>query len=141
MRVRNGIYKGDLGQVLEVDLTANKATVRFVPRLDYVHISQRQAKFAGEDIEVSRSRKMRPAARPFSKEEARESGVGDIEERHNEVGGFDVLIHVGSAVVARIRNGYHLKECSLKSLRVEKNPLLDEIQRFNQVTDESPLLN
>jgi len=133
VRVRSGPYKGDLGRVLDLDAARGRATVTLVPRLDYAHISRRQARAAGEEVEADPgARRQRPAARPFNAEEAREHGMQDVEERHNEEGGLDLFIHVGSTPYARLRGGYLLKEFSLKMVRLEKNPLLDEIQRFHQ---------
>lgn len=41
VRVRTGLYKDDLAKVVDVDFAAQKATIRLLPRLDFVAMANR----------------------------------------------------------------------------------------------------
>jgi hypothetical protein len=41
VRVRNGLYKGDLAQVVDVDHVRNQATLKLIPRIDLQEIARR----------------------------------------------------------------------------------------------------
>ena len=42
VRVKHGLYKGDLARVLDVDYSRDRATIQIVPRLDYAAMAKRQ---------------------------------------------------------------------------------------------------
>ncbi len=42
VRVKHGLYKGDLAKVLDVDYSRDRATIQIVPRLDYAAMAKRQ---------------------------------------------------------------------------------------------------
>ena len=42
VRVKHGLYKGDLAKVLDLDYSRDRATIQIVPRLDYAAMAKRQ---------------------------------------------------------------------------------------------------
>ncbi len=69
VRVKSGLYKGDLAKVVDVNPGEGKATIRLVPRLDLAAIANRRP----EDVRANfgKQPKVKPAARPFNPEEVR----------------------------------------------------------------------
>ena len=133
VRIRLGPYKGDLAQVMMVDRGRGRATVRMLPRLDYAHIAGRQRAAMARDTPPSTARgRARPPAQLFSTAEADSAEVVYAPGQRNPIdNGIDTLVTVGSTVVARIRDGYLLKDVSVKSLITDVSPSLDEMQRFD----------
>ncbi|GAB4821977.1 hypothetical protein N2152v2_009023 [Parachlorella kessleri] len=125
VRVKSGLYKGDLAKVVDVSPGEGKATIRLVPRLDLAAIANRKP----EDVRANfgKQPKVRPAARPFNPEEARNHKLDVIQQRDRSTG--EVFYLLGSQ---RFCEGYLQKVVALKSLQPEETlPPLDELQRYN----------
>lgn len=132
IRIRHGLYKGDLGRVLTVIANGGRAIVKLLPRLDYAALSQKKTL---EEVRASfgRQPKTRPAARPFNLEEAKSHGV-DLHQSTDSSTKEMVVVLNGSQ---RFSQGYLVKEMAIKSLIPEVGlPPLEELQRFNAAATE-----
>jgi len=122
VRMRTGAYKDDLARVAEIDEAVGQITVQLVPRLDYTAIA---AKAQSGGHAPKKQAAMRPAQRPFKREEA-EAATGLVVEG----GSVDETLHFNGM---KFRRGYLLKTCNMSSVLSEKvQPLFDELQTFNQ---------
>ena len=43
VRMRTGVYKGDLAQVVDVNYADNQCTVKLLPRIDYQHLADKES--------------------------------------------------------------------------------------------------
>ena len=142
MRLRSGLYKGDLARVVDLDPGAQRATVRIVPRLDYAGLAARRAEDGGRGgaggsaaggggaNNFGKAPKVRPPARAFNPEEARAQRLDVAQQRDR--GSGDVYYVLGGS--QRFLGGYLVKGVSTRGLaREEALPPLDELQRFNAV--------
>jgi len=125
VRIKNGAYKGDLAQVLDVVYSENHATVKMVPRLD---LSSLKEKMDGNKPPPTRTR---PPQRMFSKQEARDAGLGPIMQVNRLDRATGKLFDHLDAL--RFQGGYLVKQVSIASCAVEESPSFDELQRFHQV--------
>ena len=75
VRLKQGVYKGDLARVERVDLAQNRVQVRAVPRIDYNNI-----KTIGERARRARKGTGRPPQRAFDLEKLRSLGA-DMQEQ------------------------------------------------------------
>ena len=122
VRMRTGVYKGDLAQVIDVNYADNQCTVKLVPRIDYQHLADKEAGVKGKP-----KSQVRPPARPFSESEAKRFNLplekGRLDRAFHDV--VDILCGT-----TKIKDGYHLKTCSLATVKLSETPTLDELQRF-----------
>lgn len=72
VRAKAGLYKGDLAQVVDLDASGARATLRLVPRLDLAALSARRPEDARANF--GRAPRVRPAAKAFSPDEVCETG-------------------------------------------------------------------
>eukprot|EP00271_Cylindrocystis_brebissonii_P022165 TRINITY_DN8372_c1_g1_i1.p1 TRINITY_DN8372_c1_g1~~TRINITY_DN8372_c1_g1_i1.p1 ORF type:complete len:907 (-),score=231.98 TRINITY_DN8372_c1_g1_i1:513-3233(-) len=125
VRIKIGLYKGDLAQVVDVDNVKQQATVKLVPRVDLAALEAKQAE---NKPDVPIKKKQRPPARFFSVDEAKSHGLKMNEVRDKETNEF-VYVLEGM----RFKDSYFWKTVSLKSL--DKSgivPTLDELQNFQK---------
>ena len=133
IRMRAGVYKGDLGRVLALSVDENTTVVRLVPRLDYtaLHEGRASAKPVADpnaDPSAPKKRAPRPPARLFSHADAQLHGV-TVEERRDKTGLLGTYLLVGSQL--RIKDGYLVRNSALSSCRHEPAPPFDELQKFS----------
>jgi transcription elongation factor SPT5 len=114
VRMRAGVYKGDLARVISVSSTDHAAVVRLVPRIDYAAMAsaaerrvapkeaggERGAPFGGAN-----GKKARPPARLFSGAEASIHGLS-VEEKRDRSGLLDTFELV--AGVHKFKDGYFI---------------------------------
>ena len=123
VRMRTGVYKGDLAQVTDVNYADNQCTVKLVPRIDYQHLADKESGAAKGKAKSQ----VRPPARLFSEGEAKRLNLTF------EKGRFDRAINDYVDVLCgttKIRDGYHMKTCSLATVKLADTPTLDELQKF-----------
>jgi transcription elongation factor SPT5 len=126
VRLRTGLYKGDLARVTDVDASGGRATVKLVPRLDLAAMAARRPEDARANF--GKAPKVRPPARAFNPEEARGARLDVSQQRDRATG--ELFWSLGGA--QRFAGGYLVKGVSLKSVVPETSlPPLDELQRFN----------
>ncbi|EFJ05389.1 hypothetical protein SELMODRAFT_449156 [Selaginella moellendorffii] len=127
VRVKTGLYKGDLARVLDVDHVRQRARIKLVPR---VEIQELVAKLEGKEIPKSKGFSVRPPQR-FVMQELREMKV-HIERRRDARGD-----HYEQVANMQFMDGYLIKNVSLKTLNaVDVMPSLDELQSFQKPGDD-----
>ena len=130
VRLRAGVYKGDLARVLSVSTADNAAVVRLVPRFDLAALAAAEARRGrGDPADKAdkAARKARPPQRLFSAAEANIHGL-PVEERRDRSGLLDTFELL--AGVHKFKDGYYIRSVALSSCRPEPQPPFDELQRF-----------
>ena len=125
VRMRGGVYKGDLARVVDANYADNQCTVKLVPRFDYAHLQAKE-----EGTAAGRAKKdgaMRPPARLFTEAEARKHNLTFERGRQDRRMGDVVDLLCGQH---KLKDGYHVKTVSFVSCRLAEAPPLDELQRY-----------
>ncbi|XP_058110427.1 protein RNA-directed DNA methylation 3-like isoform X2 [Magnolia sinica] len=127
VRVKFGVYKGDLAQVVAVDDARKRATIKLIPRIDLQAMAQK----LGSGIPVKQAAV--PTPRLISSREL-EDFQAHIQYRQDRQTGETFQILDG----LMLKNGYLYKKVSIGSLgcwQVQPSP--DEIQKFEVSGDTS----
>ncbi|KAG2661873.1 hypothetical protein PVAP13_1KG111593 [Panicum virgatum] len=127
VRMKLGVYKGDLAKVVDVDNVRQKVTVKLIPRIDLQALAN---KLVGNEVAKKKSFVTPP--RFFSVDEARELHIR-VDRRRNRDSGeyFDV---VGSFM---FKDGFLYKTFSMKSIRTQNiQPSFDELEKFKRPGDD-----
>jgi transcription elongation factor SPT5 len=125
VRMRGGVYKGDLARVVDANYADNQCTVKLVPRFDYAHLQAKE-----EGAAAGRAKKdgaMRPPARLFTEAEARKHNLTFERGRQDRRMGDVVDMLCGQY---KLKDGYHVKTISFVSCKLAEAPALDELQRY-----------
>ncbi|OII73383.1 SPT5-like transcription initiation factor [Cryptosporidium ubiquitum] len=129
VRVRSGIYGGDLAQIYEVDEHEANVILRLVPRLDIPALIRKSQN--SQDVTFSKSR-IRPPAKLFDRDKV------------ESLGGVVELTHLRGTVkfanqLFEQEKGYLLKKMKANRLVVGDavQPTIEEIKRFFGVSDLS----
>lgn len=64
VRMRRWPHQGDPAKVLDVELASQRAEIKFVPRLDYMEMSQRMTSSLGEDGQRKKQTKKIAGVKP-----------------------------------------------------------------------------
>ena len=64
VRMRRWPYQGDPAKVLDVESATQRAEIKFVPRLDYMEMSQRMTASLGEDGQRKKQTKKLAGVKP-----------------------------------------------------------------------------
>eukprot|EP00898_Chlorokybus_atmophyticus_P002859 jgi/Chlat1/3574/Chrsp234S03564 len=121
IRIRNGTYKGDLGQVLDVDYVRQRCTVKLVPRLDFAAIAAK-----ADDKDYANRKRPRPPQRLFNAQDAKDLGLPLDRRRDNITGDYHEIF-----ANQRFNKGYVIKIVSLKSCNTKDiSPTYEELQKF-----------
>lgn len=128
VRMKSGLYKGDLARVEFVDVNDGRASVKLVPRLDLAVMAARKAAKARGGEVPKRANKSRPLPKPFIPEEARAFNLDIMQQRDRYSGEMQYVLGNNQ----RFSGGYLVKSVALKTISVETSaPPLDELQRFD----------
>ena len=128
VRMKSGVYKGDLARIDYVDVNEGRVNVRLVPRLDMAALAAKKAAKRGAQGQKRASANQRPLPKPFIPEEARVYNLDVIQQR-DRVTGEMVYVLGGSQT---FREGYLVKRVAMKTVTlVTSAPPLDELQRFD----------
>lgn len=131
VRMKSGLYKGDLGKVEYIDTNEGRAMVKLVPRLDLAGLAAKRAASSRGDAVSKRTNKSRPLAKPFIPEEARAFNLDVMQQRDRITGEMQYVLNNSQ----RFSGGYLIKPAALKTLNVETSaPPLDELQRFDSAS-------
>ncbi|KAH7648577.1 spt5-like transcription initiation [Cryptosporidium bovis] len=129
VRVKSGLYKGDLAQVYEVDEHESEVIIRLVPRLDIQLMIRKSQNIRDETFSKS---KIRPQARLFDR------------DKIESLGGIVELTHIRGTVkfanqLFEFEKGYLLKKMKSNRLIVGDlvHPSIDEIKNFFGASDLS----
>ena len=128
VRMKSGLYKGDLARVEFVDVNDGRAIVKIVPRLDMAGMAAKKAAKSRGAEAPKRANKSRPLQKPFIPEEARNFNLDVIQQRDRMTGEMQYILNNSQ----RFIGGYLMKSVALKTVAVETSaPPLDELQRFD----------
>ncbi|KAM7253344.1 hypothetical protein ACFE04_025962 [Oxalis oulophora] len=117
VRMKLGIYKNDLAQVVNVDSVRQKVTVKLIPRVDLQ-----------EGRDVPKKKQFVPPPRYMNIDEARDLHIR-VERRRDQSTG-DYFESIAGML---FKDGFLYKAVSLKSLSVQNiNPTFDELEKFQQ---------
>ncbi|GER37717.1 transcription elongation factor SPT5 [Striga asiatica] len=129
VRVKTGMYQGDLAKVVIVDSGRQRAKVKLIPRIDMQALADKM-----EGRQVPRNKSFIPPARLMNINEARALDI-HVERKRDQATG-DYFDKIGGLM---FKNGFLYKNFSLKSLVTDKvQPTFDEIEKFRrhgEVTD------
>ena len=126
VRIKRGMLKGDLAQVVELFDSGMKAVIKAVPRPDY-NGSYGIKTVAGNAVPTNKS-KLRPSQKLFDAEEVR-AVTGQLPERsrfHLDREMYDVFNN------EHFKDGFLFKEVNVATFlqSVDINPKLEELQMF-----------
>ncbi|PAN08467.1 hypothetical protein PAHAL_1G415200 [Panicum hallii] len=127
VRMKLGVYKGDLAKVVDVDNVRQRVTVKLIPRIDLQALANKL-----DGNEVAKKKSFVTPPKFFSVDEAREMHIR-VDRRRNRDSGeyFDV---VGSLM---FKDGFLYKTFSMKSIRTQNiQPSFDELEKFKRPCDD-----
>lgn len=132
VRVKRGLYKGDLAKVYYHEQITDMVTIQIIPRIDLQAWSKRLMKQdEDEDLESKkRKRKPRPPAKLFNPEEVRAlpGGENAVHEGRMARTGEEYYMFENN----RFRDGFVYKTVNVKSLQIDGiQPSLDELEKFS----------
>ncbi|GFP89849.1 putative transcription elongation factor spt5 homolog 1 [Phtheirospermum japonicum] len=123
VRVKIGIYKGDLAKVVQVDDVRQRVTVKLIPRVDLQALVNKL-----EGRQVPKKTAFTPPARFMNIDEVRDLHIR-VERKRDKVTGdyFDKIEGM------MFQDGFLYKTLSLKSLATQNvQPTFDELEKFRQ---------
>ncbi|XP_044952999.1 putative transcription elongation factor SPT5 homolog 1 isoform X2 [Hordeum vulgare subsp. vulgare] len=127
IRLKLGIYKGDLAKVVDVDDVLQKVTVKLIPRLDLQALTDKL-----KGLKVAKKKSFVPPPRLFSTDEAREMNIPVERRRDRDSGEYFEM--VGGL---KFEDGFLRKKVSIKSISTQNvTPSLDELEKFGRVGDD-----
>ncbi|XP_024365722.1 putative transcription elongation factor SPT5 homolog 1 [Physcomitrium patens] len=122
VRVKIGIYKGDLAKVVDVDHVRQRAQIKLIPRIDLQALA---AKLEGRD---DMKKRPRPAPRFISIQDVKDLRIPVERKRDGSTG--ELFDQFGGMM---FKDGYLYKYVSLKTIDAKGvEPSLDELQRFQK---------
>lgn len=133
VRVKRGLYAGDLAQVDEVESNGTDVVVRLVPRLDYGlgEDSNAPEDANGQKRKRAAFSKQRPPQRLFSESEAKKrhsrylQQMSGLSTKHWQYQGKEYM------------DGYLIESFRINNLQTENvNPNLEEVTRFVSNTED-----
>ncbi|VAI61315.1 unnamed protein product [Triticum turgidum subsp. durum] len=127
VRLKLGIYKGDLAKVVEVDDVCQKVTVKVIPRLDLQALTDKL-----KGLKVAKKKSFIPPPRLFSTDEAREMNIPVERRRDRDSGEYFEMVGA-----LKFEDGFLRKIVSIKSISTQNvKPSLDELEKFGRVGDD-----
>ncbi|CAM6125018.1 unnamed protein product [Calypogeia fissa] len=131
VRVKSGIYKGDLAKVVDVDHVRQRATIKLIPRIDLQVLA---AKLEGRDENVKG--RPRPLPRFINLQEVQDLRI-PVERKRDPNHAGEYFEFFGGM---QFKDGYLYKFVSLKS--IDSNgvvPSFDELQKFQKPSENGAL--
>ncbi|XP_051192570.1 putative transcription elongation factor SPT5 homolog 1 isoform X2 [Lolium perenne] len=132
VRIKLGIYKGDLAKVVDVDDVNQKAIVKVIPRIDLQALTDKLTKKLN-GLKVEKKKKsFVPPPRLFSVGEAREMNIPVERRRHRDSGEYFEVVDG-----LTFEDGFLRKTVSIKAISTHNvQPSLDELEKFRRVGDD-----
>jgi len=132
VRVKSGVYRGDVGQVYQLTDQNTNVTVKLVPRVDYTAISEQMRTGAKRRRPPTYSAADRPAATLFSEAELREKcgseAVKSLLQTQKHPRDHKMYHFLGTQ---RFRHGFTYKDMKFTGLYIDNiQPTADELDRF-----------
>ncbi|KAL1219260.1 putative transcription elongation factor SPT5 [Cardamine amara subsp. amara] len=130
VRMKLGIYKGDLAQVVDVDNVRRRVTVKLIPRIDLQVLANKL-----EGRETVKKKAFAPPPRFMNVDEARELHIR-VEHRRDQTTG-DYFESIDNML---FKNGFLYKKVSTKSIAAQNiTPTFDELERFKRPSENGEI--
>ncbi|CAG7880549.1 unnamed protein product [Brassica rapa] len=130
VRMKLGIYKGDLAQVVDVDDVRRRVTVKLIPRIDLQLLADKQ-----EGSVIVKKKAFVPPPRFMNVDEARELHIR-VERRRDRMTG-DYFENIGNML---FKDGFLYKKVSTKSIStLNVTPTFDELERFKKANENGEI--
>ncbi|CAH2059462.1 unnamed protein product [Thlaspi arvense] len=130
VRMKLGIYKGDLAQVVDVDNVRRRVTVKLIPRIDLQVLANKL-----EGIEIAKKKAFVPPPRFMNVDEARELHIR-VEHRRDRMTG-DYFENIGGML---FKDGFIYKKVSTKSISAQNvTPTFDELEKFKKPSENGEI--
>lgn len=135
VRIRRGLYAGDLAQIDEVEQNGTDVTVRIVPRLDYGANEDTNAAPAELDANGKRKRPIkvagqRPPQRLFSEAEAKKRHGRYLQKTSG-------LSNAWNFAGKEYQEGFLIETLRVNAVQTENvNPTLEEVSKFASETED-----
>ncbi|KAJ3695944.1 hypothetical protein LUZ60_001321 [Juncus effusus] len=127
VRMKIGVYKGDLAKVVDVDNVRQRVTVKLIPRVDLQMLANKL-----EGREVPKKKAFLPPPRFFNVEEAREMRIR-VERRFDK----DSREYYEMVDGLMFKDGFLYKTVSMKSIYSNNiHPSFDELEKFRKPGDD-----
>uniref|UniRef100_A0ACD5ZQB5 Uncharacterized protein n=1 Tax=Avena sativa TaxID=4498 RepID=A0ACD5ZQB5_AVESA len=127
VRMKLGIYKGDLAKVVDVDNVRQRATVKLIPRIDLQALASKL-----EGREVVKKKTFVPPPRFFNIDEAREMHIRVERRRNKDTGEYFEMVDG-----LMFKDGFLHKIVSIKSIHTQGiQPTFDELEKFKKPGDD-----
>lgn len=128
VRMKLGIYKGDLAKVIDVDNVRQKVTVKLIPRIDLQLLANKL-----ENRDVVKKKAFVPPPRFFNIDEAREMHIRVERRRDKDTGEYFEMVEN-----MMFKDGFLYKTVSMKSIRSQNiQPTFDELEKFRKPGDDA----
>ncbi|KAG7573568.1 Spt5 transcription elongation factor N-terminal [Arabidopsis suecica] len=130
VRMKLGIYKGDLAQVVDVDNVRKRVTVKLIPRIDLQALANKL-----EGRENVKKKAFAPPPRFMNIDEARELHIR-VEHRRDPMTGD----HFENIDGMLFKDGFLYKKVSTKSIAAQNiTPTFDELERFKRPNENGEI--
>lgn len=128
VRMKLGVYKGDLAKIVDVDNVRQRVTVKLIPRIDLQTLANKLD--GGRDI--GKKKTFVPPPRFFNIDEARQMNIRVERRRDKESGEYFEMVDG-----LMFKDGFLYKTVSIKSIsRQNIQPSLDELEKFRKPGDD-----
>nr|CAB3467414.1 unnamed protein product [Digitaria exilis] len=126
VRMKLGIYKGDLAKVVDVDNVRQRVDVKLIPRIDLQALA---SKLEGEAV---KKKAFVPPPRFFNIDEAREMHIRVERRRDSQTGEYFEWVDN-----LKFKDGFLYKSVSIKSIHTANiQPTFDELEKFRKPGDD-----
>ncbi|CAN6198378.1 unnamed protein product [Urochloa humidicola] len=126
VRMKLGIYKGDLAKVVDVDNVRQRVDVKLIPRIDLQALA---SKLEGGSV---KKKAFVPPPRFFNIDEAREMHIRVERRRDKESGEYFEWVDN-----LKFKDGFLYKSVSTKSIHTNNiQPSFDELEKFRKPGDD-----
>ncbi|XP_010509782.1 PREDICTED: putative transcription elongation factor SPT5 homolog 2 [Camelina sativa] len=130
VRMKLGIYKGDLAQVVDVDNVRKRVRVKLIPRIDLQALANKLE--GGENV---KKKAFAPPPRFMNIDEARELHIR-VEHRRDSMTG-DYFETIDGML---FKDGFLYKKVSTKSIVAQNiTPTVDELERFKRSSENGEI--
>ncbi|KAG2604964.1 hypothetical protein PVAP13_4NG124600 [Panicum virgatum] len=127
VRMKLGIYKGDLAKVVDVDNVRQRVDVKLIPRIDLQALASKL-----EGRETVKKKAFVPPPRFFNIDEAREMHIRVERRRDKESGEYFEWVDN-----LKFKDGFLYKSVSTKSIHTNNiQPSFDELEKFRKPGDD-----
>lgn len=127
VRMKLGIYKGDLAKVVDVDNVRQRVDVKLIPRIDLQALASKL-----EGREAVKKKAFVPPPRFFNIDEAREMHIRVERRRDKESGEYFEWVDN-----LKFKDGFLYKSVSTKSIHTNNiQPTFDELEKFRKPGDD-----